>query len=137
MKRAVWAVLLVGLVAGAEDKKDDPLKGTWVVVTMVRNGQSNENAVGDKVTFEDGTMTIRGKNRENKGAYKLDASKDPKQVDITPSDGLDKGMAHVGIYALDKGELKLCIGRPGKDRPTAFESKEGSEHMLVKLKRQE
>ena len=65
------------------------------------------------------------------------AAKDPKELDITPSDGPDKDKVASGIFRIEKGELHLCLGRPGQgNRPTAFESKEGSEHMVVTLKRE-
>src|SRR5438105_8421996 len=50
-------------------------------------------------------------------AHRLDASKNPKQIDITvsrvkgPTVGVIKG-----IYVLDEDELRLCLGEMGKDR---------------------
>ena len=80
-------------------------------------------------------MHIQGKDKEHKGTFKLDASKKPKQIDITPTDGDEKDKVIHGIYSLEKDELKICIARGDKERPTEFESKEGSGHMLVTLKR--
>ncbi|MFL5338583.1 MAG: sigma-70 family RNA polymerase sigma factor [Gemmataceae bacterium] len=60
----------------------------------------------------------------------LDASKDPKQIDIafTQVNGPD---AIKGIYSLDGNELRLCLGARGKDRPTAFPEKPGPGEVLI------
>jgi len=54
-------------------------------------------------------------------AHRLDASKNPKQIDIAVSlvNGPTVGVIK-GIYVLDGGELRLCLGEIGKDRPAAF-----------------
>ena len=64
--------------------------------------------------------------------HRLDAGKDPKQIDITvtrvngPPIGVIKG-----IYALDGDELRLCLGGMGKDRPAAFPKKPGPGEVLI------
>ena len=65
-------------------------------------------------------------------AHRLDASKNPKQIDITvsrikgPTAGVIKG-----IYVLDEDELRLCLGEMGKDRPAAFPEKPKPGEVLV------
>jgi uncharacterized protein (TIGR03067 family) len=141
MKRAVSVALLLALVAGADEKKSDAkkdkdlLKGTWVISSMERGGKPNEKSIGDKVTFDGDSLIVQGKDEEHKGTYKLDATKKPKQIDVTPGDGPEKDKVLRGIYSLEKDELKICIAHDEQERPTAFESKEGSEVSLVTLKR--
>jgi uncharacterized protein (TIGR03067 family) len=143
MRRALFVAMLVGLVAGADGKKDDAkadqerLKGTWTIVSIERDGKANENAVGGKVTFDGDTMTFKVKDNEHKGTFKLDPTKKPRQIDLTPGDGPEKDKVVEGIYSLKKDELKICIAHPGNERPKDFESKEGSGHSLVTLKRGE
>jgi RNA polymerase sigma factor (sigma-70 family) len=68
--------------------------------------------------------------------HRLDSAKSPKQLDITvtaasTSVGTEipiKANARIigvikGIYELDGGELRLCLGDMGKDRPPAFPAK--------------
>jgi hypothetical protein len=48
-----------------------------------------------------------------------------------------KGKAWKGIYALDGDTLMTCDNAPNpyKGRPTAFEAKTGSGHILITFKR--
>jgi uncharacterized protein (TIGR03067 family) len=65
-------------------------------------------------------------------AHRLDASKNPKQIDITvslikgPTVGVIKG-----IYVLEEDELRLCLGEVGKDRPAEIPEKPKPGEVLV------
>src|SRR5262249_45608483 len=139
MKRLVLAAMVIVLGAGADDKKDegkkdlDLLKGTWKVTSMIVNGKEDANASDHGITFDGEKVTIKEKNGESKGTCKIDTAKEPKQIDLTPDDDPDKKI--VGIYSLKDDELKLCLTR-GAERPTEFESKEGSKRRFVVLKRE-
>jgi uncharacterized protein (TIGR03067 family) len=136
MKRTLLAALVIGLVAGADDKKDRyPLKGTWSIASAVRNGKANENAVGGTVAFDGEKVFIKTKDGEHKGTYKLQPGEKPGHIDLTPGDGPEAGKVMLGIYSLKDDELKICFADPDQERPKGFEAKEGSEHHLVTLKR--
>jgi uncharacterized protein (TIGR03067 family) len=64
--------------------------------------------------------------------HRLDASKNPKQIDITVSrvKGPTVGMIK-GIYVLEGDELRLCLGEMGKDRPATFPEKPKPGEVLV------
>jgi uncharacterized protein (TIGR03067 family) len=68
----------------------------------------------------------------NHYAHRLDASKNPKQIDITISriNGPTVGVIK-GIYVLDGDELRLCLGEMGKDRPADFPEKPKPGEVLV------
>ena len=57
------------------------------------------------------------------------------QINMIATEGENKGKPAQGIYALDGDMLKICYTLPGKDRPTAFDSKPGSAATLVIWKR--
>jgi RNA polymerase sigma factor (sigma-70 family) len=76
--------------------------------------------------------------------YRLDAAKSPKQIDITvtaiaavyggdiPMDANARIVGVIkGIYELDRGELRLCLGEMGKDRPAAFPAKPKPGEVLI------
>jgi uncharacterized protein (TIGR03067 family) len=136
-------LITAGLLApgAAEQKKDrDPLQGTWTIVSMERDGK--------KVTAADKALTVTIKGSEytfpsaggftksQEGTYKLDPSKDPKTLDVLPTDGPIKGKTFPGIYELDGDTLKACFDAAGKGRPTEFSAKPGSGRVLVIYRRQ-
>src|SRR4051812_9666907 len=103
--RSRWlAFLVVGLLLGADarkvDKQDkDSVEGTWSVVSAEREGKPfTEQIKNDTITFKDGSVTIKKQNGEEKGTYKLNADRKPKEIDITISEGPQKGKVIQGIF---------------------------------------
>jgi uncharacterized protein (TIGR03067 family) len=144
----VLAVLVIGLLLGAEDKKDDAkkdqdaLQGAWRAVSSETGGKDQTEQFKDHLlVFEGVTFALKkGDDVGLKGTFKLDPSKEPRAIDITITEGGqdgDKGKVLHGIYELGKGTLKWCTAGPdGTDRPTEFSTKEGINHMLVTLKKE-
>jgi uncharacterized protein (TIGR03067 family) len=142
------AVMLAAIatVAVADDAKDAAIKkdrkqieGTWRVIELVIDGNKSAEEDARKLTVvnaADGTWILRAEDREiNKGTSTLDATKKPKTIDFTVTEGDGKGNLHLGIYEIGKKTRKLCFASPGKERPTAFSSTSGSEHTLVIFER--
>ncbi len=130
----MYALLLVSLLADDATKDAAKLEGTWVIVSAVENGKPLDEIKGDKLTFKDGTLTIKTKEKDEKGTFKLDSSAKPKTIDFT-EEGKDKTIQ--AIYILDGDVLKICAAhKPGEKRPTEFSAKEGSGQMLIELKRE-
>jgi uncharacterized protein (TIGR03067 family) len=126
---AAW--LLVGT---GHAQKTDPLAGTWVVVSTTNGGKDDAQLKDHTATFADGKLTVKSRaGKEQVAAYTLDASKKPATLDLVPADGPHKGKTLKAIYVVEKSELKLCVGKEGEDRPTAFRSKAGEETVLLTL----
>jgi uncharacterized protein (TIGR03067 family) len=131
------AVLLTAAGVGVGDDAEKDLKklvGTWEEVSHVADGKKMTadelkgmtvviDASGKWEALKDGTSFL-------KGTLKLDPAKKPKAADYT-IEGSD--MVAKGIYEVDGDTWKHCFAV--KERPTAFESKEGSEVHYVVLKR--
>jgi uncharacterized protein (TIGR03067 family) len=133
-------VLIVAAPAPADDKKKDEekIQGNWTVVSLVHGGTGapDEEVKKFKFTIKDDTITINDGKKDEKATFKLDATKKPKTIDITP-DPKDKGEMVPGIYELKDDELKICFTKGGKGgRPSEFVSKAGSDYSLVILKRE-
>lgn len=119
-------------VAG-EKKADDrqALQGTWQAVDIQANGhRSPDDQIQElKVVFEGDTLyAVKGQSADPRHRFKLDVSKDIKTIDISPLDNPAPERRGPGIYALDKGQLKVCVNLFGKDpkvRPTTFQTHEG------------
>ena len=145
MKRRWLMMLAVGLMLAADDAKSDANKkeikafeGTWKWVSLEINGKeqpadlfkgSRLIITGDKFASTEGEETLHG-------TFKVDVAKKPMTVDVTFNDGPDKGKTLQGIYELTGDTYKVCMGLPGKKRPTEFVTKPDSGHVLEVLKRQ-
>jgi len=136
-------LLVAGLVLAAPAPKEDDakaLQGTWQAATYEANGVAQKD-VADKVvcTCEKDVFTFKYDGKVVwKAMLKLDPSKEPKAIDLTITEGTNKGQVILGIYQLDNGALKWCTVIAGdKTRPTAFESKAGSDVALYTFKKAE
>jgi uncharacterized protein (TIGR03067 family) len=141
MRAKLLVVLVVGLLAAAEQKDDakkeqDKLQGTWAAV--------EGGPPGGQLTFAGDKFTIRD-TKENKdvakGTFKVDPSKKPKTIDMTVTEdsegGKYKGKTSLGIYELDGDQLKWCANEPGKtERPKEFvKEASGDRYLLITFKR--
>jgi uncharacterized protein (TIGR03067 family) len=119
-------------LAPAEEGKDDlaKLQGNWLVE---KDGKKAEFKFA-KDTF---TLTFDGK-ESYKGTFKIDATKKPRQMDLTVKEGPNfQGQTALAIYEVDGDSFKWNANRPGADdRPKSFPEKEGQgEHLYLVFKR--
>jgi len=141
---ALASVLLI-----AADAKDDAvkeakakLKGTWDVVSVEHpggkvpipeDGKFQMLIETDKFTMQ----FIKGDKKDNTEAtYTLDPTQKPPQIDVVFSEGPIKGMKGLGIYVLDKDDLKIFLAEPSEPRPKEIALKEGVKAVLMTMKRQ-
>jgi uncharacterized protein (TIGR03067 family) len=137
------SLLILGssLAAPAADdaakKAQDALQGTWVATALEEKGKK---ASAEEVKEENFSITIKGNElalRHGDGTperffFTLDPSKKPAHIDLKRlGEDAPKGTLHA-IYALEKGELKICLGSnftPNKpeERPQEFATVLGSE----------
>jgi uncharacterized protein (TIGR03067 family) len=132
-------VVLAVVAPGDKDatKKEAPtLVGEWDGEKAVRGGKERPVPEGGiTVTFtKDGKLLFKeGTKDSTEGSYKVDAKKDPAEIDLTPPK--EEGTM-LGIYKIDGDTLTICLSEKGStDRPTRFESPEGTNFMLITLKR--
>jgi uncharacterized protein (TIGR03067 family) len=122
-------ILLVGLLAAADDGKKDlqAMQGDWVGEKMVRDGMAFPDDAAQALfrKVKGNAYTVhRFRTKAGSGTFKLDATKTPKQIDLTPDGG--KAGTIEGIYKIDGDTMTICYPAPKGKRPEAFESKEGS-----------
>src|SRR5438128_10673746 len=135
------SLLLVGVVflLAADDAKDEMkkelahLEGTWKFISIETDKMKlAEDALkeprlklmGDKFTVTENPQAVFG------GTFKVDPSKKPKTIDVTFTDGPEKGKVFQGIYELEGDTYKVCMNQEGKTRPTEFAVKPGSGFVL-------
>jgi RNA polymerase sigma factor (sigma-70 family) len=121
------------------DKKVDKenIQDTWIAVSAEADGQAAPaEAIKDVtvvITADKVVFNPKGENRVS--TYKLDSTKTPKVIVLTPLDGPAKGESLRAIYELKGDRLKLCLQNGKGDPPTEFATKPGTHLRLLVLKR--
>jgi uncharacterized protein (TIGR03067 family) len=118
-----------------QDKTKDAqtIQGTWIIVSAETDGKPFNEIKGEKlILMKDGKAVTTTKTKEEKATYKINPTKKPKTIDFTSE---KEPKPALGIYELAGDSLKLCLTKPGGERPTDFSSK-GTDHLLIVLKRQ-
>ena len=114
-------------------EKSSKFEGRWIVVSSTVDGDAQDTQ-GDRVHIAKGKIKVEEHGGEvQEGTYEADTTKKPHHIDITPMHGKDKGKVFKGILIFDENLLKICLARPGDDRPTEASSQEGSGHLLLVL----
>jgi uncharacterized protein (TIGR03067 family) len=133
-----WALGMVvsgGTASRADEKADvekelKKFQGVWTFESIEAGGKKDTSDelktltltfAGDKYTVKKGDEVIQV------GTQKLDPSKSPKSIDVTVTEGLNKGAVMLGIYEIDGDTLTVCFDEEGKKRPTEFKSPAGSQ----------
>src|SRR5262249_9752279 len=128
------AVGLAGSGTLADDKADlerevRKFQGAWTFESSEAGGKAlpADELKGFIVTFEGNKHTgKKGDEVIQSGTQKLDPSKSPKAIDVTMTEGANKGAVMLGIYEINGDTLKVCFDAEGKKRPTQFKSAPGS-----------
>lgn len=125
--------------ARADDKADaekelKKFQGTWTFASVETGGKElpadgfkgmTVNFEGDKYTVKKGDEVIQA------CTLKLAPSKSPKTLDVTVTEGLNKGAVIRGIYEIRGDTLKVCFDPEGKKRPKEFKSGSGAQTLVV------
>jgi uncharacterized protein (TIGR03067 family) len=145
-KYLTLVVLCVALVAQARSE-DDPeppgggkalreLKGTWTVTRALFGNRESKAPPGLTYAFGGDKLTRKtpfGKGNNNLTfKVKLDTSKKPYRITMTPENG---GNAQSGIFKIENGELFIATAR-GKDAkpPADFKGNDVSVMIMTKEK---
>jgi len=126
---------LVVLLAGASGwggdatKKDqEKIQGTWEPSSLSIGGKVSPAPpkelptrvfAGDKLTTKDPGK--KGELAAEEATFKLDATKEPKHIDITRK---KDSKTVQGIYLLEGDTLKIAYRFPAVGRPAAFDAKD-------------
>jgi uncharacterized protein (TIGR03067 family) len=132
-------VLSVVQAARCADAKDsDVIQGTWLASTAELAGKPfpDEARQSIKLTLKDGKYAVSVGKNADQGTVKLKPSAKPKAMDITGTEGPNKGKTIPAIYELDGDTLRICYDLSGKKRPTEFRTTEGTQLFLVTYKRE-
>jgi uncharacterized protein (TIGR03067 family) len=145
MRAAISIVSVLGLslftaaLSAGKDKEDDAkhLQGAWMIDPASYKDEKNQDRREElslvRVVFDGESLTFKqptryeenGKKgieiREERGPFRLDGSKNPKQIDLLNE---QSGLQAQGIYEIEGAKLKLCWDRgfKARGRPKKFEA---------------
>jgi uncharacterized protein (TIGR03067 family) len=131
MLRALTVLSLV-FSMGADAAKDaavskdlEIFQGAWTVASMEMDGKPlpedqrrkiKLSILGENFKFNNGTS-------DEPGLYKIDPTKNPKELNIVITEGEDKGKVYLVIYKFEGGKMIQCMELANKKRPTEFTGK--------------
>src|SRR5262245_23654020 len=132
-------VLALSSAARSGDAKDeDAIQGFWLPAEAELGGNKYPDEIRKSMKLEvkDGKYTVTVGKAPDKGTVKLDPAAKPKSMDVTGTEGPNKGRTIPAIYELDGDTLTVCYDLSGKSRPTEFKTTTGTKLFLVTYKRE-
>ena len=162
MTKRVVIMLLLGLLAvpsppalagqgngdAAVKRELKNMAGTWKEISRVRDGQNlPADQLGTITQDENGNAEQRAGDRFGLTySINIDPTSTPKTIDYIVSGGAMSGArpntitgatgeARKGIYELNGDTLRICLARPGKERPKQFVSPSGEDLVLSTYQR--
>ncbi len=125
----------VAKVGAAPEVKE--MDGTWKPISAELAGKPWPQQILDsmKLILKDDQYTVEVGDNKDEGTVKRDPSKSPKTMDITGTNGPNKGKTFLVIYELKGEELRVCYDLSGKSRPTEFATKADTKLFLVRYRR--
>ncbi len=148
MRGLFCAALALGLVGGwaradergekAAKEEAKKLDGTWVPTEMELGGQKLPEAVVQsiKLVISGDHYAVTTNEGKDEGTSRLHPDKSPKAMDITGTEGPNKGKTFLAIYELDGDKLKVCYDLSGKERPKEFKTQPNTQQFLAVYKKQ-
>jgi uncharacterized protein (TIGR03067 family) len=129
---------LAPAAAGGDARDGDAVQGTWLPSAAELGGKPFPDEVRKtiKLVIKDGRYTVTVGKQADRGTVKLNPAAKPKALDITGTDGPNKGKTILAIYELDGDTLRICYDLGGKNRPREFKTREGTQLFLVTYKRE-
>jgi uncharacterized protein (TIGR03067 family) len=143
VKRAFVASLVVVAALGTlargdaeQDRKD--MQGTWLLESAQLGGQKYPEKLLKtmKLVLKDHGYTVTVGDQSDEGTVMLDPDKTPKAMDITGTNGPNKGKTILAIYELNGDTLRVCYDLSGEARPSEFEARPNTPLFLVHYKRE-
>ena len=136
---ALALVLSFSLAAGGGDAKDgDSLEGTWLPSAAELGGKMFPDEVRKtiKLVVKGDKYTVTVGKQPDRGTVKLNPKAKPMELDITGTEGPNKGKTILAINERDGDTLRVCYDLSGKGRPKEFKTREGTQLFLVTYKRE-
>jgi uncharacterized protein (TIGR03067 family) len=121
--------------ASSTDPELQKLQGSWQATGGQANGEPlpPETINNIVVTIKGATYTAAINDQTDHGRFTINASKQPKEMDIV-SDNADAGKL-LGIYEVGPDRLRVCYAQGGAARPKSFATAGDERLLLIDYKR--
>jgi uncharacterized protein (TIGR03067 family) len=132
------SALVLSLSSARADDKDS-LDGTWLAASAEIAGNKFPDEIRKtiKLVIKDDKYTVTvGKEAKDEGTVKRNPSATPKTMDISGTDGPNKGKTFLAIYEHKGDTLRVCYDLSGKKHPTEFKTAAGTQLFLVEYQKQ-
>jgi uncharacterized protein (TIGR03067 family) len=138
MAALLFVFSLLSLAWGGEAKQNSSMDGTWLPSSAEIGGKKFPDEVRKsiKLVIKGDQYTVTVGKLVDKGTVKLNPAAKPKEMDITGTDGPNKGKTFLAIYERDGDTLRVCYDLSGMNRPTEFKTKEDTQLFLATYKRE-
>ena len=124
--------------ADADDKAGEAMEGTWLPSAAELAGKKFPDEVRKtiKLVVKGDSYTATVGKAVDRGTVKLKPSARPRALDITGTEGPNKGKTIRAIYERDGDTLRICYDLSGKGRPKEFKTRADTQLFLVTYKRE-
>jgi uncharacterized protein (TIGR03067 family) len=142
MGNGLSAALLLSataMLSAQETSKDQKsLEGNWTPTTVEIGGTKFPAAELKiwKLIISGNTYKVFVDEKTDQGTIAIDAAKKPKTMNITGTDGPNKGKTFLAIYETQGDTLRICYDLSGKGRPTEFKTEKGAPLFLATYQRE-
>lgn len=112
----------------------EKLQGNWNMVSLELDGRKYPPG-GARISIHGDRFESLNMGAEYAGRLVVDASANPKTLDMHYENGPEAGKISLGIFELEGDTWTLCLGLTGVARPTEFVAAPGTGHALETLRR--
>jgi uncharacterized protein (TIGR03067 family) len=114
-----------------------PFQGTWEIVSVEKEGSQlpQDDIAGMTVMISGSAYKLINKDNVSKGTFSVDASKEPKQMDVHHQTENGDAPTMAAIYEVTADTMRVCYNPEGDTRPTSFSTKADSPFLSVVYKR--
>lgn len=94
------------------------LQGEWKLTGGQAGGEAfpADMIIGASIIIKDKVYDFKTKDESEKGVVQIDPSKSPAQIDLTITEGKDKGQKQLGIYEITGNKLRICASLAGVEK---------------------
>lgn len=115
----------------------DAIHGTWIPIEAILEGKllPAEGLEGMVLSIGGSSYSIAAQGSLDKGTIALDSAAFPLRLDLTGTEGPNRGRTQRAIYEIAGDWMRICYSLDGPAHPAGFNAAEGERAFLVTYRR--